>query len=274
MEIATIRRDLNHTLTELGRAVDKLAVAQAADLYALAWQQAAQAPPSETRQQRARLAEYKEILSSRRWQEEERRQAADRSTQPVPVPVPVPEQEPRTVRRPRPVAEPAPVRPAVVWSSDKMPQQFRPPSPGPRRPPAARTGPAPVVFRRSAPGPEPALLDSGALWEIATQLRSHLEQVARAGATTTWPTIRKRLPGLPRLHRDDESVVLWLVDEERRDDEPLLASLVTVGDRQMHPRFPAIAEQLGLGTGRTPAQQRSAWGYEVLRAHQYWRHRR
>ncbi|XIG72429.1 hypothetical protein C1N81_02705 (plasmid) [Streptomyces sp. SGAir0957] len=268
MEIATIRRDLNHTLTELGRAIDKLAVARAADLYALAWQQAAQAPPSETRQQRAQLAEYKEILASRRWQEAERRQAADRPSQPVP------EQEPRTVRRPRPAAEPAPVRPAVVWSSDKTPEQSTPSSPGPRRRTAPRTGPAPVVSRRPASGPEPALLESGALWEIATQLRSHLEQVAHAGATTTWPTIRRRLPGLPRLHRDDESVVLWLVDEERRDSEPLLAALVTVGDRQMHPRFPAIAEQLGLSTGRTPAQQRAAWGYEVLRAHQHWRHRR
>ncbi|WP_424892167.1 hypothetical protein [Streptomyces sp. XH2] len=268
MEIATIRRDLNHTLTELGRAVDKLAVARAADLYALAWQQAAQAPPSETRQQRARLAEYKEILSSRRWQEEERRQAADQSSQPVL------EQEPRTVRRPRPSAKPTSGRPAVVWSSGRVPEQSMPSSRGSRRRPAARTDPAATASRRSTQGLEPALLESGALWEIATQLRSFLEQVAQAGTMTSWPAIRKRLPALPRLHRDDESVVLWLVDEERRDGEPLLAALVTVGDRQMHPRFPAIAEQLGLSTGQTPAQQRAAWGVEVLRAHQHWRHRR
>lgn len=52
MEIATVRRTLNHTLTELKRAIDRYAVAVAADLYALAWQQAAGAPPSETREQR------------------------------------------------------------------------------------------------------------------------------------------------------------------------------------------------------------------------------
>ncbi|MDH2408440.1 hypothetical protein ACG5V6_20920 [Streptomyces chitinivorans] len=56
--------------------------------------------------------------------------------------------------------------------------------------------------------------------------------------------------------------------------EPLLSALVTVGDRRMHPRFPAIAEQLGLFPGRTDAQQRTTWSYEVLKAHQHWRHRR
>ncbi|MGW3209010.1 hypothetical protein [Streptomyces sp. NPDC001135] len=118
------------------------------------------------------------------------------------------------------------------------------------------------------------MLEAGQPWEIATELRPLLEQTARAGATTSWPAIRKRLPGLPRLHRDDESVLLWLVDEDRQEGEPLLSALVTVGDRQMHPRFPAIAEQLGLPTGRSASQQRTAWSYEVLKAHQHWRHRR
>lgn len=264
MEIATIRRELNHTLTELGRAVDQLAVAQAADLYALAWQQAAQALPSETRNQRAQLAMYKEILSSRRWQEAERRQAAHRPSTHVTPP------EPPTVRRPRPATEQTPARPAVAWSSDKAPKQPTPSRPGGR---PAQNGHAAPASGRPARVPEPALLEPGALGEIATQLRPLLEQLAQAGATTTWPAIRKRLPGLSRLHRDDESVVLWLIDEERRDGEPLLAALITVEGRQMHPRFPVIAEQLGLPTGHNPVQQRAAWTYEVLKVYQYWRHR-
>lgn len=117
------------------------------------------------------------------------------------------------------------------------------------------------------------MLEAGRLWEIATALRPLLEQTARAGATTSWPAIRKRLPGLPRLHRDDESVILWLVDEDRQDGEPLLSALVTAGNRQMHPRFPAIAEQLGLATGRAALEQRTAWSYEVLKVHQHWRYR-
>lgn len=232
-------------------------MAEAADLYALAWQQAAQASPSETREQRARLASYKEILGSSRWRNEERRQARDASPKAGPRP------EQRTAPRPRPVAEPAPKRPAVAWSS----------SPSPERRPAARAAPANRGSRPSPRAAEPTLLDAGHLWEIATELRPLLEQTARDGATTNWPAIRKRLPTLPRLHRDDESVILWLADEDRQDGEPLLSALVTVGNRQMHPRFPAIAEQLGLATGRATAQQRIAWSYEVLKVHQHWRYR-
>ncbi|MCX5115240.1 hypothetical protein OOK13_43735 [Streptomyces sp. NBC_00378] len=82
------------------------------------------------------------------------------------------------------------------------------------------------------------------------------------------------MPALSRLHRDDESVLLWLVDEDRQKDEPLRLSLVTVGDRLMHPHFPQIADQRGLSTGRSRSEQRTAWSYEVLKVHQYWRHRR
>ncbi|MFF4398405.1 hypothetical protein [Streptomyces sp. NPDC001480] len=266
MEIATVRRTLNHTLTELQRAIDNHRVAEAADLYALTWQQAAQAPPSETREQRARLASYKEVLGSRRWQEEERGQAASPSPKSSPRP------QRRVVPRPRPVVEPAPAPSAEVWSPDASPEV--PAATLPARRPGTQAAPAVVGSRPSSRTAEPALLEAGQLWEIATELRPLLEQTARAGATTSWPAIRKRLPELPRLHRDDESVILWLVDEDRQGGEPLLSALVTVGDRQMHPRFPAIAEQLGLPTGHSASQHRTTWSYEVLKTHQHWRHRR
>lgn len=117
------------------------------------------------------------------------------------------------------------------------------------------------------------LLGTGRLAELSTDLRPLLEQTARAGTTTTWTALRKRLPALGRLHRDDESVLLWLVDDDRDQSEPLLSALVTVGDRQMHPRFPTIAKQLGVPAYHSSTQQRSTWNYEVLRAHQHWRHR-
>ncbi|MFF3217002.1 hypothetical protein ACFYYB_41075 [Streptomyces sp. NPDC002886] len=81
------------------------------------------------------------------------------------------------------------------------------------------------------------------------------------------------MPGLPRFHADDQCVLLWLVDEDGRKGESLLSALVTVGDRQMHPRFPAVAEQLGW---KPPSGTRpnSSWSYEVLKVHQHWRHRR
>ncbi|MFJ5548594.1 hypothetical protein [Streptomyces sp. NPDC093225] len=100
-----------------------------------------------------------------------------------------------------------------------------------------------------------------------------MEQTARAGSTITWPQIHKRLSGLPRLHADDQCVLLWLVDEDGRKEEPLLSALVTVGDRQMHPRFPAVAKQLGW-TPPADTRPHTAWSYEVLKVHQHWRHRR
>lgn len=55
MEIAHLPRSLSHTLLDLQRAVERCAVADAADLYALAWGQVARTPPSETRKQREEL---------------------------------------------------------------------------------------------------------------------------------------------------------------------------------------------------------------------------
>lgn len=247
METATVRRVLNHTLTELKRAIDRYSVAQAADLYALAWQQAAKAPPSETREQRALLQSYKEILGSRRWKELERLRAPA-----------APAESPSPLRSPASLPLQAPAgrqEQKALWSSGQHARPSDQVPPGRRR---AR---------------QPALLESARLYEIAAELRPRLEETARAGATITWPLIRKRLPGMPQLHPDDECVVLWLVDEDRREGEPLLSALVTVGDRQMHPRFPAVAEQLGLScTGS--AQQQTAWSYEVLSVHQHWRYRR
>ncbi|WP_143659657.1 hypothetical protein [Streptomyces sp. MP131-18] len=255
MDIASIRRTLNGTLTELQRAIDNHTVAEAASLYELAWSQAAQAPPSKTKEQRAQLKVFKEILASPEWREEERRQA--RSERPKARPAPGRPAVPKA----RPAADTVPERRKTVWSSDAEAATPRTPRPAP-------------ALGRPARAKAPALLATSRLWELATDLRPLLEQTARARATTSWPAIRKHLPGLPRLHPDDESILLWLVDEEREAGEPLLSALVTIRDRQMNPRFPQIAQQLGLPTGSTRTEQQTAWSYEVLKAHQHWRHRR
>ncbi|MFJ4382639.1 hypothetical protein ACIP28_30865 [Streptomyces albidoflavus] len=261
MEVATVRRTLNGTLTELQRAVDAHSVAEAADLYEVAWHQASQAPPSATREQRARLKAFKEVLASRSWREAERRQAArGGSARAVSRP------PRRVVPAVRPAAEPVPERRETVWSSEADTG-----GPAARRSKAAPCVPGPQTASRVE---SPTAVLAGRLWEIATDVRPVLEQTARARGTISWPAMRKRVPALPRLHRDDESVVLWLVDEDRQKGEPLLSALVTVGDRQMHPRFPQIAEQLGLSAGGTPDEQLSVWSYEVLKVYQHWRHRR
>ncbi|MER5917960.1 hypothetical protein ABT124_48780 [Streptomyces sp. NPDC001982] len=267
MEIATVRRVLNHTLTELKRAIDRHAVAAAADLYALAWQQAAGAPPSETRQQRALLQSYKEILASRRWQEAERLQASSAPSAP-------PSRPGRTTAAPpRPPSASRAEKPKPVRSSQQQDRTKKTVASRARPVPAAAAATPAAAERPSRPA-QPALLETARLYETATGLRPLLEETAKAGATTSWPLIRKRLPGLGRLHPDDESVILWLVDEDRQEGEPLLSALVTTGNRQMHPRFPVIAEHLGLPCGTNTAQQQTTWSYEVLKVHQHWRHRR
>ncbi|MFB6828428.1 hypothetical protein [Streptomyces hydrogenans] len=202
-----------------------------------------------------------EVLASRSWREEERRQATQGGSARA-----VTRSSRRVVPAVRPAAEPVPERRETVWSSDA--DTGGPPA---RPSKAAPCGPGPQAAGRAE---SPTLVLAGRLWEIATDVRPVLEQTARARGTISWPAMRKRLPALPRLHRDDESVVLWLVDEDRQRGEPLLSALVTVGDRQMHPRFPQIAEQLGLSAGGTPGEQRSVWSYEVLKVYQHWRHRR
>jgi hypothetical protein len=260
MEIARLHRNLDHTLLDLQRAVERYAVAEATGLYSLAWSQVAEAPPSETRKQREELQAFKKVLNSASWQEEGRRRAATADVRQ--------DHPPRQRSTVRPSA-----RPTEKRASDHVPHHDAKPAKGTgvNRPSSHVAGSG---SRTPAHRDEPPLLETGQLSEIATELRPLLEQTARMGATTSWSRIRKRLPALPRLHRDDQSVILWLVDEERREEEPLLCALVTVGDRQMHPRFPVIAEQLGLPCSGTAAQQQMTWSYEVLKAHQYWRHRR
>ncbi|MFD5348783.1 hypothetical protein ACFWJY_34845 [Streptomyces anulatus] len=278
MDIAMIRRSLNGTLTELQRAIDRFDVAKAADLFEWAWHQASQAPPRETREQRAQLRDLKEVLGSRRWREEERRLAAQKLTPRLVEGTTAPGR--KLTKRPSSAQVPV-LRPRTAWSSDtsrvNVPEPVQVPARRAQSAPAARdAAPVPVTEARPVLKDVRAsvYLEPGRLAELATDLRPLLEQTARAGTTTTWKAIRKRLPALARLHRDDESVLLWLVDDERDQGEPLLSALVTVGDRQMHPRFPAIAEQLGVTAGRYPMQQRSTWNYEVLKSHQRWRHRR
>ncbi|MCI3151490.1 hypothetical protein ELQ39_06845 [Streptomyces sp. GB4-14] len=260
MDVARLHRNVNHILLDLQRAVDTYAVAEAADLYGLAWSQVAEAPPSETRKQREELQAFKKVINSASWLEEGRRRAATAEVRHEP-----PAGQRSTARPGR--------RPAAKRANGQVPRREAKPA----TETAAHRAPSPADgsgARTPVRRDEPPLLGTGQLSEIATELRPLLEQTARMGATTTWSRISKRLPGLPRLHRDDQSVILWLVDEERREGEPLLCALLTVGDRQMHPRFPVIAEQLGLPCSGTAAQQRMTWSYEVLKVHQYWRHRR
>ncbi|MFI6586048.1 hypothetical protein [Embleya sp. NPDC050493] len=147
---------------------------------------------------------------------------------------------------------------------------FRPvPTPG-------RVAPGTTSHHRLEPPrpAEPAPPEMGPLLELATRLRPIPTRVAHRGSLTTWARLSEEAR-LPRLRRDDRGTLLWLVDDDREvPDEPLLCALVTVGDRQMDPLYPFVAEHLGRPADATVTRQRAAWALKVLKVHQHWRHRR
>lgn len=191
MDVARLHRNLNHVLLDLQRAVERYAVAEATGPYSPAWSQVAEAPPSETRNQREELQAFKKVLNSASWLEEGRRRAATADVR----------QESPT--RQRSTVRPG-ARPAEKRASGHVPRREARPvkGTGTNRPPSHMAGPG---SRTPARRDEPPLLGTGQLSEIATELHPLLEQTARMGAITGWSRIGKRLPSLPRLHRDDQS---------------------------------------------------------------------
>ncbi|MFE1328812.1 hypothetical protein [Streptomyces sp. NPDC058741] len=161
MEIAQLHRSLSHTLLNLQRAVERWAVADATDLYALAWAQVAQAPPSETRKQREELQAFKKVLNSASWLEEGHRRSAAgirqndprRQTSAVPS-SPRPAEKPARRRAPRRVVKPAEVTGANHSSSHAA---------------SSSSG-------NPAHTTEPPQLETGRLSEIATELRPLLDE--------------------------------------------------------------------------------------------------
>ncbi|MGW6614966.1 hypothetical protein ACWGA0_16090 [Streptomyces erythrochromogenes] len=112
------------------------------------------------------------------------------------------------------------------------------------------------------------------LADIASALRAVLEDVARHQTTITWSGIRQRMSrDLPRLHPDDQGEALVLVDRDTPSDEPLLAALIVVGDREIHPLYRHVAFSLDRELPLPENGLQSRWQMDVLRLHTLWRHR-
>ncbi|MFE6091638.1 competence protein CoiA family protein [Streptomyces massasporeus] len=110
---------------------------------------------------------------------------------------------------------------------------------------------------------------------VAAAVRSLLEQTARSQSLTTWGDLRRRLGEdvLPRLHPDDQGEVLVAVDHATPADEPLLSSLIVVGDDEIHPLFRHVAFSLDRDVPLSDAALRSEWTVDVLRLRALWKHR-
>ncbi|MFF8779240.1 hypothetical protein ACF07W_18420 [Streptomyces sp. NPDC015140] len=134
--------------------------------------------------------------------------------------------------------------------------------------PTLRTAAAVSEGRRPVPR-----LEQGALVPLAAQVRTLLQDAARAGTTLTWGDLRLRLGGaLPYLHPDDQGELLVMVDQQTRAEEPLLAALVTGADLSPHGLYRHVLRSHG--RDRVPDESlETDWQMEVFRLYQLWRHR-
>ncbi|MEU5083917.1 MULTISPECIES: competence protein CoiA family protein [Streptomyces] len=110
---------------------------------------------------------------------------------------------------------------------------------------------------------------------LASVVRPLLEQTARGQSLTTWSDLRRRLGEsvLPRLHPDDQGEVLVAVDRGTPADEPLLSSLIVVGDSEIHPLYRHVAFSLDRDVSLSDTTLRSEWAVDVLRLRALWKHR-
>ena len=111
--------------------------------------------------------------------------------------------------------------------------------------------------------------------QLASAIRTLLEQAARGQSLTTWGELRRRLGEsvLPRLHPDDQGEVLVAVDRDTPANEPLLSSLIVVGDDEIHPLYRHVAFSLDRDVPLSDAALRSEWTVAVLRLRTLWKHR-
>jgi hypothetical protein len=120
-----------------------------------------------------------------------------------------------------------------------------------------------------------ARLPQTQILQLASAVRTLLEQTARGQSLTTWGELRRRLGEsvLPRLHPDDQGEVLVAVDRDTPANEPLLSSLIVVGDGEIHPLYRHVAFSLDRDVPLSDAALRSEWTVDVLRLRTLWKHR-
>ncbi|CAL9541767.1 hypothetical protein SUDANB120_04260 [Streptomyces sp. enrichment culture] len=141
---------------------------------------------------------------------------------------------------------------------------------------AVPSGSIPATSAPEAEEAEEAARPAGPkLSELASLVRSLLEEAARNRAVLSWSAIRHRLNvELPHLHADDQGQVLVLADADTPADEPLLSALVTTNQGGLHPLYRHVAYSLGRETPSGQDDLHAAWQLDVLRLYGIWKHRR
>ncbi|MFJ5851240.1 hypothetical protein [Streptomyces sp. NPDC092903] len=106
-------------------------------------------------------------------------------------------------------------------------------------------------------------------------VRGALRKKAREGATTSWAKLRDQIgPGpLAGLKTQDQANLLFEVDRNTPSDEPLLSTLIALGDPTAVPAFRRAASRLGLELPEDPRDLRDVLEADAQALHDLWRRR-
>ncbi|WP_158714329.1 hypothetical protein [Kitasatospora aureofaciens] len=142
---------------------------------------------------------------------------------------------------------------------------------GPASAPAAAAEPM-AGTRRAMSGP--ARLEDESLGHVAAAVRGALKKTARECSATSWERLHRQLDrALPALHPDDRVEVLVRVEAKTPADEPLLSSLLAVGDNTSPALYRSLAARLGRVLPAKAVEARAYWQCEVLRLQALFRYR-
>lgn len=107
----------------------------------------------------------------------------------------------------------------------------------------------------------------------ATAVRGALKKAAREQKTTSWNALQQQLgSALPQLTPAERIEVLTIVDREAPTDQPLLSSLVVIGDPTMTAAYRAVVAALGLATPPGDDNLHDVLEADVDQVHHYWLH--
>ncbi|WP_381805470.1 hypothetical protein [Streptomyces niveus] len=116
-------------------------------------------------------------------------------------------------------------------------------------------------------------LSAERLRSAATAVRGALKKAARERKTTSWSRLQHQLgSALPQMTAAERIEVLTLAERQTPTDQPLLCSLVAVGDPSMAGAYRKVAAALGLEVPLSDDDLCDVLEADTEQVHQHWHH--
>ncbi|RDG40094.1 competence protein CoiA family protein [Streptomyces corynorhini] len=106
-------------------------------------------------------------------------------------------------------------------------------------------------------------------------VRGALRKKAREGTTSSWGKLRDQIGPVPlaSLKAEDQANVLYEVDRNTPSNEPLLSTLLALGDPALIPAFRRAASRFGIDLPEDPHDLRDVLEADAQALYELWRHR-